>query len=662
MTHTRLAEGHLADDSHAVAMPRVAAAAALLSEEIARRIAAIPKEETVEGRRARETAMDAALLDRCARATPRAPSAWTHVIDGFLAWLSRDHAKDGAAKIAHDHDGDVKDNDDDRVVGDGDGDDDSDMSPISDDGGGQTDHPNGAAATASNFLGPLARMGVSIYAITTHPENAHLIGCCTHTPPLIEADCGYGDWRFVAVMERDYDCTGGMLLIDRIVHAPTRIGINDGCDLRCQNSSRAARALLFAFFASGQTSMAAFLHQVFAPFDHVIDVIHAAGWDTDGKRFSWSDVRSALDEQRVACTRRDGVVVHLIWYSGTLIASGYEYGYYETAHAPASTYGPDPGPEVPPQEDDDDGAGRRGRDDDNGKDDDERLWLIDAGYISPWVVGVRCRGGRRRYPVLLLYPTADDLVERMDAIADQIAHQHGIDAGDMETRAHGHTRLNGRTCQAALDKVFDTSTRSWRLSARNDRLIGNERYIDPARGLYANWTMVCDMLPLGNRTNRTVHATGLPFVRFQGHLVGADERAASGPLQRAHVVVLLCESAPPQAYCREDVRPADGERSRIEALVQRLGGDTRSAAQATPEAPLDPICARYRRAYLDSPDGLTVLAVLRQASSAPGDAGPAAEFVAALEWLMAEFEACARTFAADAADMDPLPFPFIIHW
>lgn len=655
MAHTRRAEDRPADDSHAVAMPRVAAAAALLAEEIARRIAAVPEEETAEGRRARETARDVALLDRCAKATPHAPSAWAHVIDAFVAWLSRD-TNDAATKVVRDHDDDdVDDNNVDRVVGDG-----SVMSLVSDDGGGQADHPNGAAATASNFLGPLARMGVSIYAITTHPENAHLIGCCTHTPPLIEADCGYGDWRFVVVMERDYDCTGGMLLIDRIVHAPTRIGIRDGCDLRCQNSSRASRALLFAFFASGQTSMSAFLHQVFAPFDRVIDVIHAAGWDTNGKRFSWSDVRSALNDQRIACTRRDGVVVHLVWYSGTLIASGYKYGHYRTARAPASAYGPDPGPEVSPQDDDnDDSAGQRDRDDDK---DDERLWLIDEGYISPWVVGVRCRGGRRRYPIFLLDPAADDLAERMDAIADQIAHQHGIDAGDMAARAHGHTRLNGRTCQAALDKVFDTNTRSWRLGMRSDQLIGNERYIDPARGLYTNWTMTCDMLPLGNRTNRTVCATGLPFVRFQGHLVGTDERAASGPIQRAHVVVLLCESATPSAHCREDIRPADGEQSRIEALVQRLGGDTRPAAQTTTEAPLDPICAHYRQAYLDSPDGLTVLAVLRQTSSTPGDASPAAEFVAALEWLMAEFEACARTFAADAADMDPLPSQFIIHW
>ncbi|QBZ81513.1 hypothetical protein pclt_cds_927 [Pandoravirus celtis] len=663
--------------SPAVAMPRVVAAAALLAEEIARRIAAIPKKQTAEGRRIEEAAADAALLRRCESATAHPVSAWTPIIDAFVAWLSRDRTdeKPNALSIAHGKDSDDNENDDDDNDDDDhdidDKDDETTNMLLSNDGARQPDHPNSAASTASHFLGPLACMGIDIYAITTHPENAHLIGCCTKTPPLIEADCAYGDWRFVVTMERDVDCTGGILFIERAVHAPSGTSIGACCDLRCQNTSRGVRALLFSFFQSGQTSLSAFLHGVFAPFDRVADVLHAHGWDTGGKRFAWSDAHSALYPQRLACTRNDGVVVHLFWWSGTLVASGLEYGpRIKLAGQPASAYGPDPAPETPLQDDDDDDDS----DDDDDEDDDDggfgfgrgtggarhsddRAWLIDNGYIAPWVLAARWGVRPRNCPTLLLDPvhdTDDDLIMRMNAVADQIARQHGIDAGDMAARAYGHNRLNGQTCQAALDKML-TSTRSWRLAMRDRSIASGERYIDPDRGLYANWMVVCDMLPLGNRDDGTVRTTGLPFVRFQGHLLGVDERAASGPVQQAHVVVLLCEPLEPPVYAHQQrpMPPADGEQSRVAAMIHALSDNSKDPKVLASDVPLHPISAYYRQRCVDSRGGPKVLAILHEASSTHRGADAAGGFVAAIEWLMAEFETCAQTFGANAADATP---------
>lgn len=654
--------------SPAVAMPRVAAAAALLSEEIARRIAAIPKKQTAEGRRIEEAAADAALLRRCESATAHPVSAWTHVIDAFVAWLSRDRTdeKPNALSIAHGKDSDDNENDDgDRDIDDKD--DETTNMLLSNDGARQPDHPNSAASTASHFLGPLACMGIDIYAITTHPENAHLIGCCTHTPPLIEADCAYGDWRFVVTMERDVDCTGGILFIERAVHAPTGASIDARCDLRCQNTSRGVRALLFSFFQSGQTSLSAFLHGVFAPFDRVADVLHAHGWDTGGKRFLWSDAHSALYPQRLACTRNDGVVVHLFWWSGTLVASGLEYGpHIKLAGQPASAYGPDPDPDTALQDGDDNSDGDDNHDDDDGDDDfgfvgtkrdDDRAWLVDNGYIAPWVFAARWGKRPRDCPTLLLDPTRGtdgDLIMRMNAVADQIVRQHGINAGDTAARAYGHSRLNGWTCQAALNGML-TGTRSWRLAMRDRSIVSGERYIDPDRGLYANWMVVCDMLPLGNRDDVTVRTTGLPFVRFQGHLLGVDERAASGPVQQAHVVVLLCEPLEPPVYAHQQrpMPPADGEQSRVAAMIHALSDNGKDPKVPASDVALHPITAYYRQRCVDSHGGPKVLAVLHEASSTPQGAGTSGEFVAAIEWLMAEFETCAQTFGANAADAVP---------
>lgn len=667
-------QGDSKPESPAIAMPRVAAAAALLAEEVARRIAAIPKKQTAEGRRTEEAAADAALLRRCENTTAHPVSAWVPVVDAFVAWLSRDCTgdtpvapitvpTDGGDNSEHEKEDDANDQDDD------DDDDETTNMLLSNDNGGQPDHPNSAASTASNFLGPLARMGVDIHAITTHPENAHLIGCCTHTPPLIEADCAYGNWRFVASIERDVDCTGGILFIERAVHAPSGTSISARCDLRCQNTSRGARALLFSFFQSGQTSLSVFLHGVFAPFDRVVDVLHARGWDTGGKRFSWSSACSALDERRLACTRGDGVVVHLFWWSGTLVASGVEYGpRIKLAGQPASAYGPDPGPENLPRGDDDGGDDDDDDDDDDefgfegddrGRRDDDRGWLVDGGHIAPWVLAARWGDRQRDCPTLLLDPvhgTDDDLVARMNAVADQIARQHGIDAGELAARAHGHKHLNGWTCQAALNRVLNDGARSWRLAMRHRSITSGERYIDPNRGLYANWMVVCDMLPVGNAADGTVRTTGLPFVRFQGHLLGVDERAASGPARQAHVVVLLCEPVEPPVYAFQQraMPPADGEQSRVAAMIRTLGDSNESKNALAPDTPLlHPIAAYYRRQCVDAHGGPKVLAVLHEASSTPQGSSEAGEFVAAVEWLVAEFETCAQTFGANTADAAP---------
>ncbi|AGO85301.2 hypothetical protein psal_cds_1085 [Pandoravirus salinus] len=655
--------------SPTAAMPRVAAAAALLAKEIARHVAAIPKKQTAEGRRLHAAAADAALLRRCASTAAHPASTWAPVVDAFVAWLARDRTdeKSDVPVFSRERNGDASkddldddhdNSDDNRNTHDDDNDDDDNVL-VSDDGGGWADHPNNAASTASNFLRPLARMDIGIYAITTHPENAHLIGCCTKTPPLIEADCAYGDWRFVAAMERDVDCTGGILFIERAVHAPTGTSIDARCDLRCQNTSRRTRALLFAFLKSGQTSLSAFLQDVFAPFDRVIDVLHARGWDTRGKRFVWSDVHSAISEQRVACTRNDGIVVHLFYWSSTIVASGVEYGPVVNVVAPpASAYGPDPGPEVAPQDSDND-------DDDDREADDDRDWLVDGGHIAPSVLAARWGDRPHGCPALLLDPvhgTDDDLVACINAVADQIARRHGLASGDdaMAARAYGHSHLNGWTCQAALDKVLNTGTRSWRLAMRHESIVSGERCIDPDRGLYANWMVVCDMLPVGNSTDGTVRTTGLPFVRFQGHLLGVDERAASGPVQQAHVVVILCEAQEPPTYAMQQraMPPADGERSRIATMLHALTSNSNAPkARVASDAALHPISAYYRRRCVDSRDGLRMLTVLHEASSTPpaNDSDAASTFIAAVEWLMAEFETCAQTFGADASDTRPAP-------
>ena len=655
-----------ADDAPpGIPMPRVAAAAALLGGIIAQRIAAIPKERTPEGRRAKAAAKDAALLERCARVTPHPASLWAPTIDAFVAWLRSDPTDVRPGVDAAVRDGDNDDDDDDDSGQDQDDDDDVIRLLIRNDRRGQPDHCNSAASTAANFLRPLERMGVDVYAITTHPENAHLIGCCTTTPPLIEADCGYGDWRFVAIMERDVDCVGGMILIERVVHAPTGAGIDVHCDLRCQNTSRGTRALLFSFLRSGETSLPAFLHATFASFDRVIDVLHAHGWDTRGERLSWSHVDRALYDQRIACTRADGTTVHLLWRHGTLVASNCEYGPSLDMHyPPASTYGPDPGREAPPQEgDDDDDSDHEEEEDDDGGDGaslrDDRAWLIEQGHVAPWVLTARSNGRSGNCPALLIKTFGDDttdvdIVSRMDAVADQIARSQGLDGGTTAARAYGSHYLNGWTCEAALRNVLNLGARTWRLAMRDRSIVSGERCIDPQRGLYANWIITCDMLPVGNRLDGSVRTTGLPFVRFHGHMLGIDGRGGSTATQAAHVVVVLCEPMQSRFPSQQPSVPADGEGSRVAAMIQALRDYERQTAayraDATP-TPLHPIAAYYRQRCVESRHGPKVMTVLHEASSVPcdSDRDPSTGFVGALEWLVSEFEYCARLFAADAA-------------
>jgi len=644
-------------------MPRVAAAAAVMGDIIARRIAAIPKEQTPEGRRAKAAVEDAALLERCAANMPRPASDWAPTVDAFVAHL-RCHRADRRPEIEPTPDDTVTDDEDENEDDNQDG----DANPlIGNDRGKRPEQANSAASTATNFLGPLDRMGTDIYAITPHPENAHLIGCCTRTPPLIEADCGYGDWRFIVAMERDVDCVGGMLLIRRAVHALTGVGVDARCDLRCQNTRPNARALLFSFFQSGETSISAFLQGKFASFDRIIDVLHAHGWDTRGKRLSWSDVDRALYDQHISCTRADGTRVHLFWRDGILVASNCKYGpYLNMPYPPASTYGPDPGSDMWASNDDDD--------EDNGDDDvhdddddtilyDDHTWLIERGYVAPHVLAARSGSRPDNCPAVLIQVFGDgdttdaDIVTRMDAVADQIARCHGLKRDASVAWTYGSDRLNGWTCDAALGNVLNLGARTWRLAMRDRSIVSGERYIDPQKGLYTNWMVTCDMLPMGNRHEGTVRTTGVPFVRFQGHMLGIDASETSPAVQTAHVIVVLCEPMSAPLYGQEPttVAAADGEASRITAMVEALRDHQHRAtafhADATPVA-LHPISAYYRQCCVESRRGPKVMTVLHEASSVPryGSGGdPSGEFVAALEWLMGEFEHCARLFAADAA-------------
>ncbi|AVK76290.1 hypothetical protein pneo_cds_683 [Pandoravirus neocaledonia] len=665
-------------------MAAVSRAATAMADAVAYYRALLPQEDTAAQAAAKVAAHDTALVARC-RDSPCYPAAvWTPTVAAFVEWLKNTSvigrgrgATDEA--LCDDRNGqhapqrewiqspDNSGGDDDRG-GDDEGDT-SDNPLLSSDGGGVAGDPNSAASCASNFLRPLECMGIQTHAITTHPENHHLIGCCTRTPPLLQADCRYGDWVFVASMERDVDCIGGIILVERAVHVPTGTGVDLHCDLRCQNTLRRVRALTFSFLQSGETSIEAFLYGVFAGVRRIIDSLSSHGWSVDGDGFSWCSIGHAFDSQKVQrVRRRDGVAVRLTFYGGVLCAVSDKYAFYDPLidYPPASVYGPDPPLDLG------DGNAVSSDDDDQHYSARElyarkqRQWMVTEGHVSPWMATAshsRASDGHRAMAILghanMPHADMDDVMARINVVADVIAYRYGLTSGRHIKRAFGHEHINGRTCAAALAHKMNATDRAWHLVASRSGIESGEGFIDPTRGLYVNWTVQCDMIVTdaphtesdssGHGAHLVAHATHLPFVRFYGHVVSVDRPCGSEATHAAHAMLVLCEREPRQGHAASAPVPGDGERSRIHSLVN-LFADSKTDEAIT----LHPISA-YRRANLaDTWSGTRLLSVLWEGTSpAPLDpSDPAGALLGAIEWLMDEFDRCGRLFAGRACGAD----------
>lgn len=668
-------------DSPTIDMPAVARAAAAMADAVAQYRALFPHEDSAAQAAAKVAARDAALVARC-RDSPCYPTAaWTPAINAFVEWLKNpsvidlrrregcDVTDDSAATTPCNDSNDKhqpvtrppynEDSDNDQES------DDAHDNPLqSSDGGGSPDDPNSAASCAANFLHPLECMGIQIHALTTHPENHHLIGCCTRTPPLLQADCRFGDWVFVASMERDVDCIGGIILVERAVHVPTGTGVDLHCDLRCQNTLRRVRALTFSFFQSGETSIETFLRGVFADVCRIVDSLGESGWSVSGAGLSWCGIDSVFESQTIECVRRsDGAAVRLAFYGGVLCAVPDKYALYDPLidYPPASVYGPDP----PLDLGDDDEASDDGEQHDSAHTlsaRKHRQWMVAQGHVSPWLMTAShrgVRGGHRATAILghVAMPDADmdDVMARINVVADVIAHRYGPASGRHIERAFGHEHVNGRTCGAALARRMNVPDRAWHLVARRGHIDSGEAFIDPTRGLYVNWTMQCDMITIdtthvGNSGGRCLaHAAHLPFVRFHGHVISAQGPCGTGATHAAHAMLVLCERAPAWGSDEPMLAAGDGERSRIDSLIDLFADGKTADAIA-----LHPISA-YRRARLvDVWRDVTLQSTLWEGTSPtpldPSD--PADALLGAIEWLMDEFDRCGRLFAARPCDDD----------
>jgi hypothetical protein len=270
-------------------------------------------------------------------------------------------------------------------------------------------------------------------------------------------------------------------------------------DLRRQATRATCRSLFLAFLLSGHTTTAAFVVDRFRHLSRVADeVVNApgSGWSTNGARLAWDrsaddkparlywPLSAALMERSVACQRAsDGVVVHLSTHDGVLFAGANEEDTCTpyVAYPSASAFGPDP--DVPPAysarisyatlvamskasaaklgvvaDGQPDGSDRNdsGDDasDDEGQnrdyDDDEdfncranmsrdRKWLVEHGFISPWVIACRAGYAARKYPLAILETAGPEchssaaardaydaeIVRRINWVADLVARRHG---------------------------------------------------------------------------------------------------------------------------------------------------------------------------------------------------------------------------------------------
>ncbi|AVK77373.1 hypothetical protein pmac_cds_685 [Pandoravirus macleodensis] len=652
-------------------MPAVARAAAAMAGAVAQYRALLPQQDSPAQAAAKAAARDAALIMRC-RNTPCYPTAeWQPAINAFVKWLGNPLTIDsGRSRCQMDRDDGTwprrrttQAPDDGDSGDDQESDDPNDNPLLSFDGGGTPDDPNSAAACATNFLHPLECMGIQIHALTTHPENHHLIGCCTKTPPLVQADCRFGDWVFVASMERDVDCIGGIILIERAVHVPTGTGVDLHCDLRCQNTPRRVRALTFSFFQSGETSIETFLRGVFAGICRVLDSLCSHGWTIDGTGFSWGSINHIFDSQTVKCVRiRDGVEVRLAFYGGVLCAVSDKYALYDRLidYPPASAYGPDPPLDFGKDDPSDDGEQHHSAHVRSAR--EQRQWLVAHGRVSPWMVTASSHRGvhakQRAVTILGDVTTPDvdigDVLARINVVADVIVHRYGPASGRHIERAFGHERVNGRTCDAALRHTMNAADRAWHLVARCGRIDSGEGFIDPTRGLCVNWAMQCDMITVGathtdNSDGRLSHVACLPFVRFYGHVIGVDGLHGTEATHAAHVVIALCERVPPRGGNAVAPAAGDGERSRIDFLVH-LFADIKTSEAIT----LHPISAHRRASLVDTWSDVTLKSILWEGTSpAPLDpSDPTDALLGAIEWLMNEFDRCGRLFAARACDDD----------
>lgn len=657
-------------DLSAVGMPAVARAATAMAGAVAQYRALLPHQDSPTEAAAKVASRDVALLARCSDVPCHPPLAWQPAIDAFLKWLMNPLVIDSGrpnCRMDSDNDGTRPHRGTTQVPDNGDGGDEQGSEDPHDnpllgfDGGGVPGDPNSAAACAANFLQPLECMGIHIHALTAHSENHHMIGCCTRTPPLVQADCRFGDWLFVASMERDVDCIGGIILIERAVHVPTGTGVDLHCDLRCQNTLPRVRALTFSFFQSGETSIETFLRGVFAGVCRVVDSLCSRGWTINGAGFSWCSIDRIFDSQTVKCVRiNDGAEVRLAFYGGVLCAVSDKYARYDRLvdYPPASAYGPDPPIDLGKDDPSDDGEQHHSAHVRSAR--EQHQWLVTQGYVSPWMITSPSHQGahaERRAVAILDSVTmpdvvVDDVLARINVVADVIVHRYGPASGRHIERAFGHEHVNGRTCDAALRHTVDAADRAWHLVARHGRIDNGEGFIDPTRGLYVNWTMHCDMIAtdatrLGNGDCRLPRVGCLPFVRFYGHVISVDGPGGTGATHAAHALIALCGRVPERGGNAVAAAAGDGERSRINSLVNLFADIKTSEATA-----LHPISAHRRARLADTWGDVAIESVLWEGTSPatldPSD--PADALLGAIEWLMDEFDRCGRLFAARSRD------------
>nr|UDO47700.1 hypothetical protein [Pandoravirus massiliensis] len=317
---------------------------------------------------------------------------------------------------------------------------------------------------ASKMLTVLDIFDIKVYNVQVVPEGIHAIPC-VEDDTFVRADCGLGRWRFIVCLSDDEGCTA---LIERIVDKLTGASMPVHCDIMSTHQSDRCRLLMDFMRIREPVSIHQFLSDRFAWANNIVDRLHACGWSTSDKLFACShSLERPLQRDALECVGPSGEVLAVAICRDTVAV----FPAHESMALASLACDPVLSHKCAPRERPPSARFRASRWGD-------REWLVDAGYVSPWLSTVG--PDTRRTPVAVLGAYGEDLVDdhqlaaRINVVGVIASGSYGVPADAGETASAGHTHVaNSNGCRDCISPFGESPTKEPKTHVDETRCVAN---------------------------------------------------------------------------------------------------------------------------------------------------------------------------------------------